>query len=549
MSEAPGQNQIRNKIIMDLSAENEIPKHIFIKKLQEFIYYQNGFYHRDTKEEWITGTIILLLQNNHSDAGTVYDYYTSSHQVKGIIEKYKQTCMLDNCITLEEYQTTFNKFSRLMDIKRKKHLLINLKNGVLKINIKTGKKEVMDHHEDFYFTSILDFKYDPNAKCDLWLETLNDILPIKDSQIMYRYFMVYSLLNKFHDWETCLYLYGLGGTGKSTLIYPWQKFFRNKKVTKTKLSQMIKKHSLTNLITSDINFANESNEQIEDLSNIKMITSGEELTVEPKFKDLMDCFLDLKLVIIANELPQLKGRADQRRFIILWCSEVFDVEVTGKSDDMDRKKNLVNEVPGIFNWVINKIPDFFINLGNLKAGRASETMKIIEQLEDPALIFINEYLYEMPGHKLANTQLKKAVDMFSKTKKFDIISLIPLNKKIKKAFPNIQTYRTREERGISDLILNDNKLYELCKDWDDLKHDMVYNAGGTLDEWDDMVPSSQLFEWTKKQLTNATGIKYTDIYTYGKIQLKMKRDDCKSWLDKWIEEGVFMKSKGMVSKV
>ncbi len=534
---------------MDLAAENEIPNHIFIKRLQQFIYYKDGFYHRDTKEEWITATIVLLLKRNYSDAGTEYNYYTSSHQVKGIREKYKQTCMLNNCITLEEYQTKFSKFSKFETIKRQKCLLINLRNGVLKINIKTGKKEVMDHHHDFMFTSILDLEYDPNAKCDLWFKTLEEILPISENQELYRYFMVYSLINKFHDWETCLLLYGVGGTGKSTLIYPWQRFFRNRKVTKTKLQQMTQKHALTNLINADINFANESNEAIEDLSNIKIITSGEELTIDQKFKDPLDYFLDLKLVIIANELPNLRGRADRRRFIIIWCSEVFDREVTGKIDDMDRKKNLVIEVPGIFNWVIDKIPDFFANLQELKAGRAGKTMEILETLEDPASIFMNEYLYEMPGHKLANTQLRKAIDMFSRTKKFEEITLRVMNKKIKAAFPNVMTYRTMNERGFNDLGLNHNKLYDLCKDWDDLKHDMVYNAGGTLDEWDDLVPSSQLYEWTKKQLTNARGIKYTDIYSYGKIQLKMKREDCKSWLNKWIEEGVFMKVKGMVSKV
>ena len=72
---------------MDLEAEIGIPKHIFIKRLQQFIYYQDGFYHRDTKDEWITGTIILLLKQNHSDSGMVYDYFTSGHQVIEIIKK------------------------------------------------------------------------------------------------------------------------------------------------------------------------------------------------------------------------------------------------------------------------------------------------------------------------------------------------------------------------------------------------------------------------------------------------------------------------------
>ena len=95
-------------------------------------------------------------------------------------------------------------------------IFINMENGVLHINLKTGKRKLLDHDAKYNFTTILPFCYDVSAECprfDSWLETQ---VPNKDLHEAY-YAFVASCLTR-HKADIIMLLAGETSTGKSSLI-------------------------------------------------------------------------------------------------------------------------------------------------------------------------------------------------------------------------------------------------------------------------------------------------------------------------------------------
>lgn len=93
---------------------------------------------------------------------------------------------------------------------------VNMENGILHINLKTGKRKLIDHEAGYYFTTILPYCYEPQASCprfDKWMDT-----QIPDETLHEAYYaFVASCLTK-HKADIIMMLAGDTSTGKSSLI-------------------------------------------------------------------------------------------------------------------------------------------------------------------------------------------------------------------------------------------------------------------------------------------------------------------------------------------
>lgn len=95
-------------------------------------------------------------------------------------------------------------------------IFINMENGILHINLKTGKRKLIDHDSSYNFTTVLPFCYDPLARCDNFDRWINAQMPDKDLQRAY-YAFVASCLTR-HKADIIMLLAGETSTGKSSLI-------------------------------------------------------------------------------------------------------------------------------------------------------------------------------------------------------------------------------------------------------------------------------------------------------------------------------------------
>lgn len=95
-------------------------------------------------------------------------------------------------------------------------IFINMENGVLRVDMKTGKRKLLDHESSYNFTTVLPFCYDPTARCDRFDQWMNTQIPDKALHPAY-YAFVASCLTR-HKADIIMLLAGETSTGKSSLI-------------------------------------------------------------------------------------------------------------------------------------------------------------------------------------------------------------------------------------------------------------------------------------------------------------------------------------------
>ena len=100
-------------------------------------------------------------------------------------------------------------------MKNKMKVKINLQNGTFVIS--KEKKELRDFDKKDFFKYQLPFKYNPEAKCDEFKVFLNQVLPEKESQMIFAEYLGYIFINNL-KLEKCLILKGEGSNGKSVIF-------------------------------------------------------------------------------------------------------------------------------------------------------------------------------------------------------------------------------------------------------------------------------------------------------------------------------------------
>lgn len=98
----------------------------------------------------------------------------------------------------------------------KEEFNINLLNGVLNVNLRSGLRTLKDHSADYYFTSVVPYEYNNSATCPRFNTFLDTQLPNKDYQKFYCAYIA-GCLTKY-KLEKILMFVGPPNTGKSTLI-------------------------------------------------------------------------------------------------------------------------------------------------------------------------------------------------------------------------------------------------------------------------------------------------------------------------------------------
>lgn len=149
---------------------------------------------------------VIELINSFVDRSDVDDRFRKPLRTVPYLElMLKELRMVTQRDSIEPYTGSLNE-----------GIYINMENGILHIDIKTGKRKLIDHAAEYNFTTVLPFGYDPAARCpkfDKWMETQ---IPDLASHEAY-YAFVASCLTK-HKADIIMLLAGDTSTGKSSLI-------------------------------------------------------------------------------------------------------------------------------------------------------------------------------------------------------------------------------------------------------------------------------------------------------------------------------------------
>lgn len=242
-----------------------------------------------------------------------------------------------------EYSAKPEKFER-------KSPLICLQNCTL--NPLAG--ELLAHDEGHYLSNKVEIKYDPHAKCELWLRTLDEIFaPDADSaekiQLLQE-FIGYCLIpdTRLHKF---LWMVGAGGNGKSLILAVLNAVIGKGNISHAQIERLQEKFVRAELQGKLVNISSEMSAQatISD-GYLKQIVAGDIIEAERKYERSFSFKPYARLIGATNLLPRLLDHTDGffRRAIILRLNRQF----TEAEQDKQREGRLLAELPGILNWCV-----------------------------------------------------------------------------------------------------------------------------------------------------------------------------------------------------
>lgn len=276
--------------------------------------------------------------------------------IKKSLYKAQATPFLKNSIeqlkAMSEMRIDFSEFNS------EKHL-INMNNCTL--NLLTGKTE--PHSSENRFTWKLDFDFDPNAKCPTFDAFMDISLPKSVQKFLLK--LVACSLTGNDRIQLFVYLHGLTGTGKSTIIKILTAMFKPLSANVEPISFMLKSgdsipNDIARLAGKRFVFTSEIKQgSIADSALLKRLSAKDPVSARFMRGEWFEYTPEFLIFIATNYLPVISGDdpALTRRTIII----PFDNIVPEAQRDDALHEKLVLEKSGILNRVLEGLKDYEAN--------------------------------------------------------------------------------------------------------------------------------------------------------------------------------------------
>lgn len=260
---------------------------------------------------------------------------------------------------------------------------VNLRNGMLNLDTMDFEER---HDANLYFTSQLDFDYDPEAKCPTFQQYLRSSLvhpdstePDKSLITLALQALAYSMTART-DLKSSFWLVGQKDSGKSTFISLLKDLMGSLHGT-IDLTQLGTNRFLLSGIVGKrvVTFTEASGSSVLPDALYKALTGGsDEIYADVKNKDAISFRPEAKIWWAMNEKPRITDRsgATMRRIVII----PFNRTIPESERISDLEWRLHNERSGIF----NKMVIYYQRL------RASGLFEVCEQSEERRQEYIME---------------------------------------------------------------------------------------------------------------------------------------------------------------
>lgn len=265
--------------------------------------------------------------------------------------------------------------------------LINTKNCM--VNVYDG--EIEEHNPIFYSTNRIPYIYDNQAKCELWIRTLNEILEMDQVKInVLQEYFGYCLTRETKHHKALL-LIGESRSGKSTILQTLRHAIGTANCSSVPLKYLSNPQYSAMLINRLVNIDTDVSSRAEMYeAEFKTITSGEPISVNQKYVAAFDFVPYCKIVMAANIFPRITDHSSAfyNRLILIPCDRVFEYG----EQNRDLPKQLLLELPGILNWSIEGLKRLnkrgkFEDLEFMK-----DAVRDLEDENNPCNVFFDEHI-------------------------------------------------------------------------------------------------------------------------------------------------------------
>lgn len=331
---------------------------------------------------------------------------------------------------------------------------LSLSNGLLDLEslVSTGSAPVVPHHVRWFNVNYTPIVYDPEAKCPVWTEFLNQVLcgdPLK-IQLLQQWFGL--CLTSDTRYQTILVLVGLRRSGKGTICRTLEAVVGRDNTVWPLLRDLATPFGLSPLLDKTVAIISDAETPARNakgaLEALKAISGEDPSTVNRKYRDHLTTQLLTRFVISCNSMPNLEDRegALAARFRIIRLPISFE----GR-EDRTLGRRIMAELPGIFNWAIEGLRSLRATneLARPLDGEAAKAEYRIAA--DPARAFLEAVLEERPAHEIKAREISERYTEFCTANNFEPENFNRVGRLIRELYPSA-TYTRRGPRDARSYV-------------------------------------------------------------------------------------------------
>jgi putative DNA primase/helicase len=272
--------------------------------------------------------------------------------------------------------------------------LINFRNGTFEYDNYYNKIKFRAHDKKDFMTYILPYDYDNTADCPIFKEYLDYVIPDINTQFVLAEYLAYCFLShKQLKLEKVLILFGPGANGKSVFFDITNSLFGKENIANYSLQSITNDTSYTRAKIENklVNYSSEISSKL-NTTVFKQIVSGEPVEVRLPYGEPYVIENYAKMIFNCNELPIdiEQNNAFFRRYIIV----PFNVEIPSSKRDVNLSRKIINnELPGIFNWVLNGLYRVTINKCFTTSAIIENALQLYKIESDNVQLFLSEEGY------------------------------------------------------------------------------------------------------------------------------------------------------------
>lgn len=287
--------------------------------------------------------------------------------------------------------------------------IVAFANGVVDFGLNKNPM-VMPFSPEYHVTYYHPYDYDPKAKCDRWMNFINEVLPDRTSRLILQMFLGLGLTQRCSAYnaaegksagkvELCLLLVGAGANGKSVIFDVACNLFGRERISKMDYADLTAdgdeglrgRFPIRNAI---FNWSSDSDPRKFGRKNtgiFKRIVSGEAVPMRELGKNVTELSTLPYLIFNLNELPLSEDAT--LGFIRRLQYISFDVTIPKEKQDPNLASKIVREeMSGVFNWVFRGMLELKRRHYQFPPSKGGTRQLVLSLLESsPVVAWIRAY--------------------------------------------------------------------------------------------------------------------------------------------------------------
>jgi len=325
----------------------------------------------------------------------------------------------------------------LQDVKEAPSSLIVLKNGIF--NVETG--ELKPFSPDYFILNALPVKYNQHADCPKIKKFISEVVQPDDIPVLQE-IAGYCLLRDYpiHKAIMCV---GDGANGKSTFLELLRAFLGHENVSSESLQDLeANRFAACSLFGKLANiYPDLSDRALKSTGMFKMITGGDTISGEYKFKDRFRFKNYGKLIFSANKIPESPDdtTAFFRRWIIINFPNQFLDDDPKTDKGLLQKLTTEEELSGFFNWALEGLRRLLRNGHFSHCKSVEETREQYIRGSDPVKAFAMDCIEFKAGNLVKKDEVYEAFIEYCQEHNLPTVPKNAFSMKLPQYVPNIKS--------------------------------------------------------------------------------------------------------------